>query len=299
MPLGLDYASRQLLLQTRVLPAPEDLSIHEARQQMLHGQHATLEQFSLRREAFSGAGCGGWLMGDAQTHAYLVGELADRSDCAIVFIDYPRSPKLHFPEIQKITFAAICEILSNSSRHQIDANRFAIAGDSAGGNMATCLSLRFRQEGLPGPKLQILLYPALDARGNSASYRTFSKGLNLTEKTMRWFWQHHGKEEGNVDDPLFSPSSAEDEALRSLPDTLIITCELDVLRDEGEHFARRLREVGVDVCSVRFGGVLHGFMVTEALAKNSSGDLAIQLVANYLRRRLPADPPSDLNGRAL
>lgn len=308
IPIGLDRASRELLEKTRHLPSSEDLPIDEARQRMLEGQCATLDESTLRQETFTCAGCevlivrsrratgilpplfflhgGGWLMGNAQTHAYLIAELAKRSCCAIVFIYYPLSPEVRFPESQDATFVAVCEVLADCKKHEIDGDRFAIVGDSAGGNLATCLALRLQQDGLPKPRLQILLYPALDARASSASYTAFGKGLNLTERTMRWFWRQYGKGNGEVDNPLFSPAHTEDEMLRGLPETLIITSEFDVLRDEGEDYAKRLRQVGVDACSVRFGGVLHGFMVTESLAKSSSGDLAIQLAADYIRRRL-------------
>lgn len=225
-------------------------------------------------------------MGDAQTHAYLIAELAERSRCAIVFIHYPLVPEVRFPESQDAAFSAIRGVLMESAKHEINANQFAIAGDSAGGNLATCLALRFQQEGFPRPKLQMLLYPALDAQMTSESYRMFGKGLNLTERTMRWFWQQYGKGKGEQENPFYSPASADDKMLQGLPETLIITSEFDVLRDEAENFAKRLRRAGVSVCSVRFGGVLHGFMVTESLAKDTSGDLAIQLAADYLRRRL-------------
>ena len=225
-------------------------------------------------------------MGDTQTHSHLVAELAERSDCAIIFIDYPRAPEVQFPRSLEVAFSAICEILAKSTKYQIDSTRFALAGDSAGGNLATSLAIRFQEEDHPKPQLQVLLYPALDARMNSTTYKLFGTGLNLTGRTMRWFWRQYGNEAGKAADPLFSPTAANDTMLRGMPDTLIITSEFDVLRKEGENYAVRLRRAGVDVCSVRFGGVLHGFMVTESLAKSSSGGLAIQLVADYLRSRL-------------
>lgn len=308
IPDGLNQASRKVLEEIQHFPFAEDLPIAEARQQMLKGQCATVDQSTLRKETFVYAGCevlivrsrrcagvcspvfflhgGGWLMGNAQTHAYLIAELAERSRCAIVFIHYPLAPEVRFPESQDVAFSAIRGVLADSEKHEINANQFAIAGDSAGGNLATCLALRFQHEELPKPKLQILLYPALDARMSSASYRAFGKGLNLTERTMRWFWQQYGKGKWHLKNPLYSPAFADDKMLQGLPETLIITSEFDVLRDEAEDFAKRLRRAGVSVCSVRFGGVLHGFMVTESLAKDTSGDLAIQLAADYLRRRL-------------
>lgn len=308
IPSGLTKASRKVLEEIQHLPFVEDLPIAEVRQQMLKGQCATVDQSTLRKETFVYAGCevliirsrrstgicspvfflhgGGWLMGDAHTHAYLIAELAERSRCAIVFIQYPLAPEVQFPESQDVAFSAIRSVLADSAKHEINANQFAIAGDSAGGNLATCLALRFRQEGLPRPKLQILLYPALDARMKSMSYRAFGKGLNLTERTMRWFWQQYGRGKGELENSLYSPACADDKMLQGLPETLIITSEFDVLRDEAEDFAKRLRRAGVGVCSVRFGGVLHGFMVTESLAKDTSGDLAIQLAADYLCRRL-------------
>lgn len=317
IPSGLNQASREVLEDIQHLPFAEDLSIDEARQQMLKGQCTTLDQSALRKETFVYAGCevliirsrycngvcspvfflhgGGWLMGDTQTHAYLIAELAERSRCAIIFIHYPLAPEVRFPESQDAAFSAIHGVLAESAKHEIDANQFAIAGDSAGGNLATCLALRFQQEGLFRSKLLILLYPALDARMNSESYRVFGKGLNLTERTMRWFWQQYGRREEELENPLYSPACANDKMLRGLPETLIITSEFDVLRDEAEYFAKRLRRAGVSVCSVRFGGVLHGFMVAESLAKENSGDLAIQLVADYLRRRLGEHPVSGVD----
>ncbi|MDW5265396.1 MULTISPECIES: alpha/beta hydrolase [Acidobacteriaceae] len=287
---------------------------------MLEGQCATVDRSTLRKETFIYVGrevlivrsrrctgiCspvfflhgGGWLMGDAQTHAYLIAELAERSRCAIVFIHYPLAPEVQFPESQDIAFSAIRGVLADSAKHEINANQFAIAGDSAGGNLAACLALRFQREGLPRPKLQILLYPALDARMRSVSYRAFGKGLNLTERTMRWFWQQYGRGKGDLENPLYSPACVDDKVLQGLPETLIITSEFDVLRDEAEDFAKRLRRAGVSVCSVRFGGVLHGFMVTESLAKDISGDLAIQLAADYLRRRLEEHPMPGVEDQA-
>ena len=320
IPSGLTQASRKVLEEIQHLPFAEDLPVAEARQQMLEGQRATVDRAVLRKETFVYAGCevlivrscnctgicspvfflhgGGWLMGDAQTHAYLMAELAERSGCAIVFIHYPLAPEVRFPESQDAAFSAISKVLADSAKHEIDTNQFAIAGDSAGGNLATCLALRFQQKGLPRPKLQILLYPALDARMKSESYRMFGKGLNLTERTMRWFWQQYAKGKAEPENPFYSPASADDKMLRGLPETLIVTSEFDVLRDEAENFAKRLRRAGVDVCSVRFGGVLHGFMVTESLARDTSGDLAIQLVADYLRSRLGENRTSGVKDQA-
>jgi acetyl esterase len=305
LPRGLDPASLKLLDQLKGIAFPEDVSISEARRQMREGgtsgllrpsltrvsvRHENCEIEIVRRRSLSGSlpvlfffHGGGWVMGDEETHAYLIGELAERSRWAIAFVHYPLAPEVQYPTGQDNAFEAICEVLSRAEDHRIDPTRFALAGDSAGGNIAAALALRFCQHGPRAPRLQILLYPALDAGASSESHRIFSQGLNLTGRTMRWFWNQYAPELDESHDPFLSPLWAPDEMLRRLPTTLIITSEFDILRDEGEQYAARLREAGVSTTAVRFGGVLHAFMVTELLAKSPAGKLAIALLCSFLR----------------
>jgi acetyl esterase len=305
---GLDSASRALMREAEGQIGPEAIPIEEARRRMRDGQQTTFDDANLFHESVKCANCtvdvvrrcdllgpapivfflhgGGWVMGDANTHGYLVSQLALRSGCAIAFINYPLAPELRYPKILDDTHAAIQELLAIGARHQLDPSRFALAGDSAGGNLAVALTLRLKKENLPAPQLQILLYPALDISAKSTSYQTFSHGLNLTRQTMHWFWDQYAPGMRACADTLLSPLLATEAQLFGAPTTLIITSEFDVLCDEGELFAKRLQSANVSASHVRFGGVLHGFMVTEPLAKSQSGELAIQMVSDFLRRNL-------------
>jgi len=310
-PPSADRASRELLRSLQGQTPVEEMPIRDARKQMCQGQDTIFQKSSLFHETLSDGRCrveilkpkdagnslpiifflhgGGWVMGGSQTHGYLATELVKRSQCALAFVDYPLAPEVRYPKNLDDAFSAVSAVLAASARYGLDAKRIAFAGDSAGGNLAAALVLRFRSSFLVVPRAQVLLYPALDIRAESASYHDFSTGLNLTQPTMHWFWDQYAPGMRESTDPLLSPLHAPREMLAGLPRTLIVTSEIDVLRDEGELFATLLRQAQVDTSLVRFGGVLHGFMVTEALAKSSSGDLAIQLVADFLRTSLASD----------
>lgn len=310
-PPSADRASRELLRSLQGQTPVEEMPIRDAREQMCQGQDTIFQKSSLLHETLSEGRCrveilkpkdagnslpiifflhgGGWVMGGPQTHGYLVTELVKRSQCALAFVDYPLAPEVRYPKSLDDAFSAVSAVLAASARYGLDAKRIAFAGDSAGGNLAAALVLRFRSSFLLAPRAQVLLYPALDIRAESASYRDFSTGLNLTQPSMHWFWDQYAPGMRESTDPLLSPLHAPREMLAGLPRTLIVTSEIDVLRDEGELFATLLRQAQVDTSLVRFGGVLHGFMVTEALAKSPSGDLAIQLVADFLRTNLASD----------
>ncbi len=316
--------SRSLLAGLCDIQPPQNIGVEQARAQMRIGQDARLEDYPIQvhRMTLSDCDCillapdacstpsapvfffhgGGWVMGDNQTHAYLIAELSLRTQLPLVSIGYPLAPETRFPANLERAYRAVRQILDAARRgsdftlngapntlatvaQYLLPERFALVGDSAGGNIAAAMTLLARRRGEPQPLLQALLYPALDAAMGTESHRTFAEGSNLTRKTMQWFWQQYLAENDALD-PLASPLRAAAHELSGLAPALILTSECDILRDEGEAYAERLRGAGVSVNAVRYLGALHGFMATESLAHSTIGESAISFVAAELRRAL-------------
>jgi acetyl esterase len=226
---------------------------------------------------------GGWVMGDFDTHGRMVREIAVQSGAAVVFVEYVRSPEVRYPVPLEQCYRAVTWIVEQGNAVGLDAARIAVAGDSAGGNLAAAVALLTARHGGPKIALQALLYPILDCDFTTASYRDFESGLNLNAAGMRWFWNHYAPDEAARLDPLASPSRASLDELKNMPRALVITAECDVLRDEGEAFARKLAAAGVAVTAVRFSGVLHAFMVLNQLARERQAKSAMRLLAAELR----------------
>jgi acetyl esterase len=226
---------------------------------------------------------GGWTLGDLETHLKLVCELAVRARCVIAFIDYPRAPEHAFPAPLEASITAMEEVLESAGTLGLDKSRFAIGGDSAGGNLTTAILQESIKRSLPMPMRQILLYPVTDHNLTTPSYRQFRDNPNLSRAAMEWFWNNYLPEQSLGSDPRVSPLRAHDAVLAQFPPTLLLTCEYDVLRDEGELFAARLVHAGVDVTAVRWLGSLHGFLVNESLS-SASACACIDMVAQYVRR---------------
>ncbi|MGB6746276.1 MAG: alpha/beta hydrolase [Terracidiphilus sp.] len=227
---------------------------------------------------------GGWALGDCDTHARMVHEIAVQSRAAVVFVEYARAPEARHPALLEQCYRALTWIAEQGSAAGLDAARIAVAGDSAGGGLAAAVSMLAAQRGRPRICLQALLYPVTDCDFTTASYRDFETGLNLDAAAMRWFWNHYLPDEALRADPLVSPLRATLDDLRGLPPALVITAECDVLRDEGEAFAHKLASAGVPVTAVRFGGVLHAFMMIDQLAHERQAASAMRLLASELRQ---------------
>jgi acetyl esterase/lipase len=226
---------------------------------------------------------GGWMLGDLDTHMKLVCALAVHAQCVVAFIDYPRAPEHMFPDPLEASITAFYEVLESSEALGLDKNKFAIGGDSAGGNLAAALILSAIERKFSIPMQQILLYPVTDHDTTTPSYHEFRDNPNLSQATMKWFWNHYLPEKPPSNDPRISPLYAADEILAQFPPTLLVTCEYDVLRDEGESFAARLIRAGVDVTAVRWLGSLHGFMVNDALSSSTSAQSCIAMVGQYIK----------------
>ena len=230
---------------------------------------------------------GGWVMGDNVTHRRLTAELAAMVPAAVVFPMYTQAPKGQFPEVTRDLFAGLKYIVEQGEKLQIDTSKLAVAGDSVGGGMAAIMTLMAKQNGFR-PKIagQILLYPETAAGFDTESYQKFADGPWLTKKAMEWFWDQYLPEKTKRLSILAAPLEAEIKELKGLPPALVITDENDVLRDEGEAYARKLDAAGVETTSVRFNGTMHDFMMLNALSDTSAAKTAVALTALKLRQVL-------------
>lgn len=231
---------------------------------------------------------GGWVLGDTETHDRLVRELANGVDATVVFVDYPRSPEAKYPVAIEQAYATLLWLAEYGDTINIDPARIAIVGDSVGGNMAAAVTLLAKDR--QGPKLayQVLFYPVTDAGMNTPSYRQFGEGgYWLTAAAMQWFWDAYAPPEKRLL-PTVSPLHASIEQLRGLPPALIIVDENDVLRDEGEAYARKLQMAEVPVTAVRALGTVHDFVMLNALAETPATRGAITLATMQLRHALEA-----------
>jgi acetyl esterase len=237
---------------------------------------------------------GGWVLGDKETHDRLVRELANGAQATVVFVDYARSPEAKYPIAIEQAYTTLVWMAEYSDQLNIDPARIAIVGDSVGGNMAAAVTLLAQER--QGPKLayQVLFYPVTDAGMNTASYREFGAGgYWLTAAAMRWFWDAYVPA-GQRQAPTVSPLQAPIAQLRGLPPALIIVDENDVLRDEGEAYARKLQQAGVPVTAVRALGTIHDFVMLNALAETPATRGAIAQTTALLRRAFAGQMEPDL-----
>ena len=226
---------------------------------------------------------GGWVLGDRNTHDRLIREIAVASNVALVFVEYTRSPEVRFPYALEEGYAALQWIEQNAKSLNIDPAKLAIAGDSAGANLAAVIAQLAKQRGGPNLKLQILLCPNTDAAFDTPSHREFVNGPFLTRADMEWFLEHYLGGVTDRLDPMVSPLQTPLDHLRGLPPALIITAEYDALRDEGEEYARRLTQAGVPVTAARVPGTIHSFMYLNALANTTATESTIARIALSFR----------------
>jgi acetyl esterase len=165
----------------------------------------------------------------------------------------------------------------------LDPARIAVAGDSVGGNMTAAVTLMAKERGGPDIQSQLLFYPVTNAAFDTPSYQQFAEGYFLRRDAMMWFWDQYTTDSEQRNEITASPLRASLQQLQSLPPALIITAEADVLRDEGEAYANKLREAGVRVTAVRFQGIIHDFVMLNALANTAAARGAIALATDWLR----------------
>nr|WP_221380726.1 alpha/beta hydrolase [Actinoplanes polyasparticus] len=233
----------------------------------------------------------GWVFGDFHTHERLVRELAAGTQAAVVFPDYSRSPEARYPVAIEQIYAVARWVAENGSAHGLDASRLAVAGDSVGGNMSAALTLMVKERGGPALTAQVLFYPVTDAGFDTESYHQFAEGYFLRRDAMQWFWEQYTTDDRQRGEITASPLRATVEQLAGLPPALVITAEADVLRDEGEAYASKLRAAGVAVTAVRYQGIIHDFVMLNALRPTHAADAAINQAIGFLREALGSGVP--------
>ncbi|MFI8291419.1 alpha/beta hydrolase [Streptomyces sp. NPDC085614] len=226
----------------------------------------------------------GWVFGNAHTHDRLVRELAVGAAAAVVFPEYDRSPEHRYPVAVEQSWTVARWVVTDGTSHGLDASRVAVAGDSVGGNMSAALTLLAKERGGLPLLQQVLFYPVTDAAFDTGSYQEFAEGYFLRRDAMQWFWDQYTTDEAERAQITASPLRATVEQLTGLPPALVITAEADVLRDEGEAYANKLREAGVPVAAVRYQGVIHDFVMLDALRETHAAQSAIELAVTTLRR---------------
>jgi acetyl esterase len=229
---------------------------------------------------------GGWVVGGKDTHDRLVRAIANGSGAAVIFVDYARSPEARYPIALEQCYAATRWAAEHGTELGLDPTRLAVAGDSSGGNLAAAVALLARQRGGPDLSCQVLLLPTTDASLDTPSYREFAGGPFLTRELMGWFWDHYAPEKDARRDATASPLRATGEQLRGLPPALVITAENDVLRDEGEAYARKLMTAGVEVTATRYLGTIHAFVLLNALAGTPAARAAVDQMSAFLKSNL-------------
>lgn len=211
---------------------------------------------------------GGWVLGSLDTHDAVCRRLAHDSGCAVIAVDYRLAPEHKYPAAIDDSYVATKYVAEHPGEFRIDPRRLAVAGDSAGGNLAAAVAIRARDESarderardeeVPNIHLQVLIYPVIEPNFLTRSYLDFATGYGLTKAAMAWFWRQYLKSDSQKSEPLAVPSNATD--LSRLPTAHVVTSEYDVLRDEGESYADKLRGAGVEVTLDRYPGMLHGFV---------------------------------------
>lgn len=229
---------------------------------------------------------GGWILGDAGTHDRLVRELAVGADAAVVFVEYDRSPEARYPVALEQAYATARWITEHGAGEGLDADRLAVVGDSAGGNLAAALTLLATQRGDVRFVHQSLYYPVTDAGQDTGSYREFADGPHLTAKAMAWFWDAYLPDEDRRSEITASPLRATARDLAGVPETFLIVAENDVLRDEGEAYGRNLIAAGVRTTSARYNGTIHDFMMLNPLRPTAASTAAIEHAVRVLRAAL-------------
>lgn len=229
---------------------------------------------------------GGWVLGDFITHQRFVRDLVIYSGVAAVFVEYTRSPEAKYPVAINECYAATKWVAANGSEINVDGKRLAIVGNSAGGNLTAVTALRAKLEKGPEIKLQILFWPVTNADFDTKSYHKYAEDRFLTRNMMTWFWDHYTSKENHREEIYASPLKASLNDLKGLPAALVQTAENDVLRSEGEAYARKLDEAGVSVTLMRVQGMIHDYGLLNPLAHLPAVQSALRHAAAELRNAL-------------
>ncbi|KQU68952.1 alpha/beta hydrolase [Phycicoccus sp. Root101] len=231
----------------------------------------------------------GWVFGGKPTHDRLMRELAVGAHAAVVFPDYSLSPEAKYPTAIEEIFAVAQWVTKSGAEQNFDISRYAIVGDSVGGNMAAATTLLAKERGGVHFVQQVLFYPVTDATFDTPSSHQFAEGYFLRRDTMQWFWDQYIDDPAQRKEPTASPLQASLEQLAGLPPALIIVGEADVLRDEGEAYAQKLRRAGVPVVAVRYQAAIHDFVGLNPLRSTQAAQGAMTQAVAVLRTALHSE----------
>lgn len=229
---------------------------------------------------------GVWIAGNFENHKRLLRDLVVGSGQVGVFVEYTSLPDATYPTQPEECFAALKWIASHANEFGADGNRIAVAGNSVGGDMSAALTMMTRDRNGPKISYQVLFIPATDASVDTASYHAYATDRFLSRDFMKYGWDRYAPDEKTRNDPYVSPLRASKSQLTGLPPALVITAENDPLRDEGEAYARNLKEAGVDVNAVRYNGTIHDFVLLNALRNVPSTESAIQMASEGIRKHI-------------
>jgi len=229
---------------------------------------------------------GGWVLGDFPTHERLVRDLVVGSGAAAVFVNYTPSPEAHYPVAINQAYAATKWVAEHGKEINVDGKRLAVAGNSVGGNMAAVVALMAKDKGTPAIKFQVLLWPVTDASFDTGSYNQYAEGHFLTRNMMKWFWDNYTTDANQRNEIYASPLRATTAQLKGLPPALVQTAGADVLRDEGEAYARKLDEAGVPVTSVRYNGMIHDYGLLNVVSQVPAVRSAMLQASEELKQHL-------------
>ncbi|MBI4806297.1 MAG: alpha/beta hydrolase [Desulfovibrio sp.] len=229
---------------------------------------------------------GGWVLGSPDTHDRLAREITAASGAAVVMVRYSRSPEARYPTALEEAYAVTAWLAENGEVLGLNSSRLAVAGDSSGAALAAGVAILAKRRNGPAIRHQTLIYPVTDGSCSLPSYSQFENGPNLTRKAMQWYWDQYAPSPEEKANDTASVLNASVEDLTGLPPALVITAEFDVLRDEGEAFARKLIQAGVEVTATRYLGTIHGFAVNNALAKTPAARAVVVQVGAALKAAL-------------
>jgi acetyl esterase len=227
---------------------------------------------------------GGWVLGDFPTHKRFVRDLVVYSGLASVFVEYTRSPEAEYPVALNECYAATKWVAEHGSEINVDGKRLAIVGNSVGGNLTAAVALKAKEKG-PELKFQLLFWPVTNAEFETESYNKYATSRFLTKNMMKWFWDNYSKP-GVRNEIYASPLKASLAQLKGLPPTLVQVAENDVLRNEGEAYARKMDEAGVDVTLVRMDGLIHDYGLLNPIATVPAVQSALRAAAAELKKAL-------------
>ncbi|WP_434675121.1 alpha/beta hydrolase [Pseudomonas sp. D3-10] len=229
---------------------------------------------------------GGWVLGDFPTHERLVRDLVAGSGAVAVFVNYTPSPEARYPVAINQAYAATKWVAEHGKEINVDGKRLAVAGNSVGGNMAAVVALMAKDKGTPAIRFQALLWPVTDANFETASYNQFAEGHFLSKNMMKWFWDNYTTDAGQRNEIYASPLRATTAQLKGLPPALVQTAEADVLRDEGEAYARKLDAAGVPVTTVRYNGMIHDYGLLNVVSQVPAVRSAMLQASQELKEHL-------------